>query len=948
MKRILLLLVLASFTGLWAMAADITPEQALQQARLFMQKKMQHEGKGQQAPAVAPQMELAGRVSDLYVFNVMKSDGGYVIVSNDDCAVPVLGYSERGTLDIEHMPENMRAWLQGYADEIAWAKEHLIKAVPTQRRAKSNMKTPIAPLIPTLWNQGSPYNDLCPEYAPGMKCATGCGATAMAQCMYYTEMRAGSTTTYTTADIPGYVGESYGIAVEGIAAGTPIDWYKMSPVYNNGDTDEAAVAVAQLMKYCGASIEMDYGPQSSSYTQTIADALKAFFGYDETVTCKARCDYSYADWIDMMYHELSLGRVICYGGVKWSGGGHLFVCDGYQGEDFFHINWGWGGLSDDYFKLSALDPDAEGIGGATSEGGYCTGQDAVVGIQKVGEDLGEVLQKEQYDFSCLKIGTVTIDKNEITGGESVEVTMPFFNSSSQLFDGEVALLSASEDSYEVVASTMVLIPAGQHKDCVIKFTPKDETRNYQLRVAVAMDDMFYSWGQQVLELSVTESGAVTTDNMDLALSDVVVTNYEYVDGKEVFYSNRLEGALTFTNETESNYSGTIQVDVYDLSLNLMGRTNKPYNIPAKDSVSIPFVATGLTYGEKYMISYIYNQNGGWSEWHDFKPVECRPAIIVADGEGNTTAVKPTATFNVPDNATSVNLMGCSVETIEKNSNPNTLYILDESATVPAELTNVVKCDAEGNYTAETITLTDGHNFLSPVNFTAQKVEFTYGNVTQCDEHLRWNTLMLPFEATTVTADGESIDWRHSSTDDNGRFWLKRFAGDDVDRVYFESEAGNSLEANVPYLFAMPVDLSDKTIKFVGENTTVKKADAISQFTAETYSFVGSTCAVSTENIYTLNDGGSAFVPGQGSGAFRAYFKPVTFNPAVVRLSIRTGETSGIQSMYNEPLGEHSETLATNGTQECTMNNEMYDLQGRRVSPQKKGIYITNGKKVIKN
>ena len=933
MKRILLLLVLASFTGLWAMAADITPEQALQQARLFMQKKMQREGKGLQAPAVAPQMELAGRVNDLYVFNVMKSDGGYVIVSNDDCAVPVLGYSERGSLDIEHMPENMRAWLQGYADEIAWAKAHPSQMAPAMHRAKSNVKTPIAPLMQTLWNQGSPYNDLCPEYAPGKKCATGCVATAMAQCMYYTEMRAGSTTTYTTADIPGYVGVTYGIAVEGITAGTPIDWYKMSPVYNNGDTDEAAVAVAQLMKYCGASVEMDYGPESGACTQTIADALKAFFGYDETVTCKARCDYSYADWIDMMYHELSLGRVICYGGVKWSTEGHLFVCDGYQGEDFFHINWGWGGLSDDYFKLSALDPDAEGIGGATSEGGYCLGQDAVVGIQKVGEDLGEVLQVEPYNYDDLNIGTVTIDKNEITGGESVEVTMPFFNSSSQLFDGQVALLSASEDSYEyeVVASTMVLIPAGQHKDCVIKFTPKDETHNYQLRVAVAMDDMFYFWGQQVLELSVTESGAITTDNMDLALSNAVVTNYENVDGKEVFYSNKLEGVMTFTNETEANYSGTIQVDVYDLSFNLMGSTYKPCNIPAKGSVSIPFVATGLTYGEKYVISHIYNQNGGWSKWHNSNPIECRPAIIVADGEGKTTASKPTATFHVPDNATSVILTACHVETVEKNSNPNTLYILGTGEDVPAGLTNVVKADAEGNYTAETITLTDGHNFLSPVNFTAQKVEFTYGNVTQCDEHIRWNTLMLPFEATTVTADGETIDWRHSSTDDNGRFWLKRFVGDDVDRLYFESEAGNSLEANVPYLFAMPVDLSDKTIKFVGENTTVKKADAISPFTAQTYSFVGSTCAVSTENIYMLNEGGSAFVLGQGSDAFRAYFKPVTFNPAVVRLRINTGETSGMHSMLNS---------------QCLMLNEMYDLQGRRVSPQKKGIYITNGKKVV--
>ena len=419
--------------------------------------------------------------------------------------------------------------------------------------------------------------------------------------------------------------------------------------------------------------------------------------------------------------------------------------------------------------------------------------------------------------------------------------------------------------------------------------------------------------------------------MDLALSNAVVTNYENVDGKEVFYSNKLEGVMTFTNETEANYSGTIQVDVYDLSFNLMGSTYKPYNIPAKGSVSIPFVATGLTYGEKYIISHIYNQNGGWSKWHDSNPIECRPAIIVADGEGKTTASKPTATFNVPDNATSVILTACHVETVEKNSNPNTLYILGTGEDVPAGLTNVVKADAEGNYTAETITLTDGHNFLTPVNFTAQKVEFTYGNVTQCDEHIRWNTLMLPFEATTVTADGETIDWRHSSTDDNGRFWLKRFVGDDVDRLYFESEAGNSLEANVPYLFAMPVDLSDKTIKFVGENAIVHKADAVSSFTAGYYTFMGSTHAVSTENIYMLNDGGSAFVLGQGSDAFRAYFKPVTFNPSVVRLRINTGETSGIHSMLNS---------------ECLMLNEMYDLQGRRVSPQKKGIYITNGKKVV--
>ncbi len=935
MKRILLLLVLASFTGLWAQAADITPEQALQEARQFMVKKMQHGGKGMQAPAVAPQMELAGRVSDLYVFNVLKSDGGYVIVSNDDCAVPVLGYGEHGSLDIENMPENMRAWLQGYADEIAWAKEHAIKAVPRLRRAKSNMKTPIEPLMQTLWNQNSPYNDLCPEYAEGAKCATGCVATGMAQCMYYTEMRAGSTTTYTTTDIPGYTTETRSLEIDGIAAGTPIDWYKMSPVYNAGDTGEAAEAVAQLMKYCGVSLKMDYGPESNSDPFAVADALKAFFGYDETVTCETRSDYSYADWIDMMYHELSLGRVICYRGGKLSGAGHQFVCDGYQGEDFFHINWGWGGLSDNFFKLSALDPDAEGIGGVNSEGGYCIGHYAIVGIQKTGEDLGDVLQLEPYDFNSLLISIVTMDKNEITGGESVEVTIPFINRCSKSFDGEVALLDASEDSYGVVASTMASIPAGQLGNCVIKFTPKDETHDYKLCVAVVMDEMYYCWGEQVLELSVTGSGAATTDNMDLTYAGAVISNYENVDDTEVFYSSILEGVLTFKNETESNYSGDILIDVYnvhDKNYRLIRRTNKIYNIPAKGSVSIPFRATGLTYGEKYIVTYRYFQYGAWNDWHDSGLMECRPAIIVADGEGNTTVSKVTATFHVPDNATSVNLMGCNVQTVEKNSNPNTLYILGAGETVPAGLTNVVRGDGNGNYTAESITLTDGQNFLPPVNFTAEKVEFTYGNVKQGDCTKGWNTLMLPFKATKVTADGETIDWRHSSTDDNGRFWLKRFTGDDIDKVYIDYDANDYVAANTPYIIAMPSDLSDKTIKFVGENTTIHVADDVSPFTAANYILKGCTSAVSTENIYTLNAAGDSFVLGNGCGAFRAYFKPVAFNPAVTTLSIVNDGATGI-----------SDATLVNSEK---VNSDVYDLQGRRVSPLKKGIYITNGRKVV--
>ena len=947
MKRILLLLVLASFTGVWTLAADITPEQAMNEARQFMMAKMQRQTGGQQAPAVAPQMALAGRVSELYVFNVASGNGGYVIVSNDDCAVPVLGYSESGTLDVNNMPENMRAWLEGYAEEIAWAKAHPSQMAPAMHRAKSNVKTPIAPLMQTQWSQDAPYNNLCPVLPDETRCVTGCVATAMAQCMYYTEMRAGYTTSYTTAEIPGYTSKqgSLEFDIEGIPAGTPIDWYKLALTYNSGDTDEAAVEVAKLMKICGESVQMHYGKNSSSSLFYTADALKNYFGYSNSVELKYRSDYSYSDWVNMLYHELSLGRVVLYRGEKSSGDGHAFVCDGYQGEDFFHINWGWEGRSNDYFKLSALDPHSEGIGGSNTAGGYYLGQFAVLGIQKDTENLGDVLQIEPFDLNSIKAGTMSIDKSEIVGGETVKVTVPILNDGDKSFDGELSLYDKNKD--EKFANTIISVPAGQNKDCVIEFTPENVTQTYVLHPGIKYGLGTYFFPQKYVELSVTAGDEVeTTDSVELTLKGISVQNSEKIGNKSVFYGTTLHADLTFRNDTELNYRERIQIDVYDKDYNRVGQSFGRRTILAKNSLTIPVEVTDLTYGDKYFFAYTYVKDGSYHSWIGLGWIECRPGIVVADGEGNKSIVKPTETFDVPENATSVDMRGCGVTTINMNSNPNTLYILNADDNVPAGLTNVVKADAEGNYTAESITLTDGHNFLSPVDFTAQKVEFTYGNVTQCDEHIRWNTLMLPFEATTVTADGETIDWRHSSTDDNGRFWLKRFVGDDVDKVYFESEAGNSLEANVPYLFAMPVDLSSKTIKFVGENTTVKKADAVSPFTAESYSFVGSTCAVSAENIYTLNDGGSAFLLGQGSNAFRAYFKPVTFNPAVTRLSIRTDETSGIQSMYNEPLGEHSETLATEGTQECTMNNEVYDLQGRRVTPTAKGVYIKNGRKVV--
>ena len=131
-------------------AGEVLPEQALQQAVSFLQQRAASGMGPKKSPARASELTMAGRFSGLYVINTT-GDNGYLIVSNDDRTTPILGYSNSGSLDLENMPDNMRAWLQGYADEIAWLDAHSYQPTAT-RRAASGVKTPIAPLVTTQWD----------------------------------------------------------------------------------------------------------------------------------------------------------------------------------------------------------------------------------------------------------------------------------------------------------------------------------------------------------------------------------------------------------------------------------------------------------------------------------------------------------------------------------------------------------------------------------------------------------------------------------------------------------------------------------------------------------------------------------------------------------------------------------------------------------------------------
>jgi hypothetical protein len=393
MKQLLMMsfLLLAS---LMLQAAPVTKEKAKDAAARFLQQK---DGKsslraGRITPVDLTEVNESAN-NAFFVFNVGQNEG-FVIVSGDDRTDEILGYADKGFIDSSTMPDGLRYLLDGYAEQIAWMESH---GQGARAATRSGARSPISPLIASRWNQGSPYNNNCPE-VESERTVTGCVATAMAQLMYYYKHPISETTA-----IPGYTTKRLNRKLDGLDP-TTFNWHAMTPTYSNNSTGDAANAVAKLMQYCGWSLQMDYNlaseKGSSAYNASIPEALKTYFGYDSGVRSAMRKCYSYQEWVNLIYEELANSRPVILGG-QGVGSGHSFVCDGYDVDDYFHINWGWGGGSDGYFRLSALNPYEQGIGGSSSMDGFSYSQDAVIGIQPTGSSSpGYCLLLEGFSFGA--------------------------------------------------------------------------------------------------------------------------------------------------------------------------------------------------------------------------------------------------------------------------------------------------------------------------------------------------------------------------------------------------------------------------------------------------------------------------------------------------------------------------------------------------------------------
>jgi hypothetical protein len=320
MKKLTFLLI-SVFVSLLSFAGEVTEQDALQKAQQFMKGKQFKQMNLHRAPS------MAGNA--YYVFNA--EDGGFVIVSGDDRTAEILGYSETGVFDWGKAPSNVK-WLLNFYKQFI---DHL-GTNPTQARSSdtpvsaSDKKT-ITSFVKTQWGQFAPYNNQCPELN-GERCATGCVATAMAQIINYCKWPQEQTGT-----------------VAAYQTGTEkINMSQLSPTSFDWDHMQEA-DIARLMLYCGQSVQMDYGIVESG--AMVEDApFKDVFGYSKSVRIISR-DVMYSEWENILYDELANNRPILY-----KGGNHAWVIDGYK-DGLFHMNWGWDGDLDGYYKITDLTED---------------------------------------------------------------------------------------------------------------------------------------------------------------------------------------------------------------------------------------------------------------------------------------------------------------------------------------------------------------------------------------------------------------------------------------------------------------------------------------------------------------------------------------------------------------------------------------------------------------
>lgn len=557
MKQLLSIMMVAAAAT--ASAEVLTPAQALERALGAAPAGVKKAASMQKGAKLKPALTIGETADAPELYVMTPTDGSLIIVSAESETPALLGYSDNAGFDPTNIPPAMNAMLNTFAYEIKAARAGIATAATGGR---ADMPA-ILPLCKTTWNQDAPYNLYCPKM-DGKASMTGCVATAMAQVLKVLEWPKqcnGGTETYYWDNGK----QNLTLNFDDVT----LNWASMRDHYTGSGTTVSSKATASLMQAVAYAGHMNFSPSASgTHGITMATGLIKHFDYDCTLSYEQHEWYTQADWEGLIHHELSVGTpVYCDGVTGDYSAGHAFVIDGYAGDGFFHLNWGWGGMSDGYYRLTALDPSAQGIGGSTS--GYNFAQGIIVGLKR---GATTPLSESPLVFQCYNtFGTST---QNVTKGRSATFSGGFYNMSpltvSKVTPGvrfinentgeELEYRSSSPINNELPPSNGFLqynvamptsIPEGTY---TVHPTIYDRTNKitYEMRSRIG--------GYGYLIAKVTSTSVVFSEPVrsSIKASDVRLTSEAYVN-------TPFSVSATISNQTEQPYNGYVTPAIFNIN-----------------------------------------------------------------------------------------------------------------------------------------------------------------------------------------------------------------------------------------------------------------------------------------------------------------------------------------------------------------------------------------------
>ncbi len=419
MKQITCIILILT-VSLTISAKKISEEAARQNALEFLSSNSKN------GPLLLKGAQQTGNVTltqittddNLYIFNI-GTDNGFVMISASDLTQPVLGYTDSGQFNALEVPSGLQELMNQMSSAISKIESGEFE-IPYSIKSNASAlnKAAIEPLLKTEWGQNAPYNAQCPTIK-GSSVPTGCVATAMSQIMYFYSYPTGA-----TSEIPAY--SNYNAL-----PATTFNWDVMRTYYGSAyDTEDNKNEVARLMHYAGQSVEMEYTLDGSGASLLLVPtALENYFGYVSGGKIITGANYYYdelgavrtfSEWDDMLYNELKGGHPFILSGVTSDYYGHAFIIDGYDGNGYYHVNWGWDGNYNGYFTLCLLD--------AYSDYAFPFDQSAIIGIRPQEVYSENNLQCTIYDIALPNGNSSTLTRKSGNNNFTLGFTWGFMAS----------------------------------------------------------------------------------------------------------------------------------------------------------------------------------------------------------------------------------------------------------------------------------------------------------------------------------------------------------------------------------------------------------------------------------------------------------------------------------------------------------------------------------------